>query len=652
MQEISYLRLSFAAVVVLLIPGGALLAWLSSASRRSSGPRACWDPIADLADAAALSISVSAVLALFAFLLGLRMGAAGLAGLYLFCLAAAVAAGLWRRQRLPGGPGWLDTAGMALLAILFFAGLAAWRLYQARELALPAWVDPVHHAMAVRVILERGGVPSDLGPLIPAAFAYHYGFHLSAALFAFWSGAPPEQAVLWFGQVLNGAVALSVYRLGTALLNAAEREGMPFAPRPRLRGWTPLLAALLVGFVFQMPAYYLTWGRFTLLAGLVILGPVTAAALEAWDDPSRVAPWIRLAVLICGLALTHIFALLLAGLFLMILWGAAFMRYFQHDEHQDFLWRMIAAGTAGLLFAAPWLWWAQSQSGMLARVTVNPIIQSDEAIRKQAQDYLRYLSFLIGPLRGHILLGMAGMGLLFALREPRRRFLVIWAVLLGVFSLPWGLAFDPFRPDYFAIILFFPASLLLAFLLADACAALAAVSSRRWPGWLALGLVTGLFLTWGVRETSYIINPVTVIATPADARALEWVRGNTSPDARFYINSALWLEEIYRGVDGGYWLEPAAGRVSLVPPMFYVFGAPDYTAAIKRWADQATRVNGCTPEFWQVVEEARLTHVYLREGQGSLQPAALVGCPRLQAVYEAEGVHIYEISPSPLLGHP
>ena len=60
--------------------------------------------------------------------------------------------------------------------------------------------------------------------------------------------------------------------------------------RPAVLNWTAAfaaLAALLVGFVFQMPAYYLTWGRFTLLTGLVVLGPAMAAALDVFKGPDR-----------------------------------------------------------------------------------------------------------------------------------------------------------------------------------------------------------------------------------------------------------------------------------------------------------------------------------------------------------------------------
>jgi alkylation response protein AidB-like acyl-CoA dehydrogenase len=68
----------------------------------------------------------------------------------------------------------------------------------------------------------------------------------------------------------------------------------------------------------------------------------------------------------------------------------------------------------------------------------------------------------------------------------------------------------------------------------------------------------------------------------------------------------------------------------------------EYTQ-INEWARQTEKLDGCTPEFWQLTREAGLTHIYLREGRGGLRPEMLTACPRLQELYHADGVWIYEI---------
>jgi hypothetical protein len=68
---------------------------------------------------------------------------------------------------------------------------------------------------------------------------------------------------------------------------------------------------------------------------------------------------------------------------------------------------------------------------------------------------------------------------------------------------------------------------------------------------------------------------------------------------------------------------------------------------ITRWAAASSSAKECTPEFWQVMEEAGLTHVYVREGVGTLQPAALAQCQRLRPVYQQAGVVIYAVEKLP-----
>lgn len=642
LENTPVLWLSLAAVIVLLVPGGALLAWLGSNSRRDSNPR--WpDALVGIADAAALSIALSTLLALGLFVLKIRLTSPVVFGIYGICLVLLVF-GLLRRMR-SGGTRLASTAwrwGIStLFASIVIAAIVAWRLYQARTLVLPAWVDSVHHTLIVRMISDYGGIPPDFSPYIPAPFSYHFGFHLIAALFNAWTNLSPDQAVLWFGQVVNAAVCFSVYRAARALQSrlVVADEARPFLD---YSGASPLLAALLTGFVLQMPAYYLTWGRYTLLTGLALVGPAIAAALEAWDDPASWRSWLRFGLLLAGLALSHYFALLLVALFLLVMGLFGLVRWLRRRAGWSFLWRLALVSFLALLVVSPWLWRVVQYSWESAAVQFVDPLEGSATSREATTSYFQYLLYLIGPRRGYILMGAAGIGALFALRRYRTRMLVGWALLLLLFALPWGLRFNPFRPDHFAIILFFPVALLLADLLVDGASSLA-VLTRRWAGAAALALVTGLLLIWGIRETSNILNPVTVLTTQADVNGLEWVKKNTPQTARFYINSVMWQAQTYRGVDGGYWLEPYTQRASLLPPVFYTSGPADYFAQINRWSRASAQLKGCTADFWDLVREANLSYVYLRQGSGSLQPSGLTNCAGLRVVYQQDGVFIYEI---------
>jgi hypothetical protein len=654
---LSSLWFSLAAGLVLLIPGCSLLAWLPG--ERSAKK----DPIAFLADGAALSISITACLALWLLLFKIKAGPLVLVVFYVLGIISLCGALLRRWSSLRDFRrtalvvwGWALVFGLAV-------GLSAWRFYQARFLLLPAWVDSVHHTLVVRKMIEYQGLPPDLTPYIPANFYYHYGFHLAAALFAFWTRLSPAEGVLWFGNVVNAAVAFSVYRAASAFLNNGELNlyapgspaEMPCAEEmQRPRRWrgasmAALAAALLVGFVFQMPAYYVTWGRYTLLTGLVLLGPALAAALEVWRKPSSKAAGIKMALLVAGLCLTHYFALLLAGFFLVVLAGTGLARIRQPRNWFALLGLVGWAGL-GLLLALPWVWNVALATQSQAQVhVISPINQAASAA-KSAADYLQYIIYLVGPRRNHILMGLAGIGLLAALRKPSLRPLAAWTILLSLLSLPWGVRIGPFRPDHYAIVLFFPAAILVGDLLVSGIEALVRLVQpgtleRAWFRPVVLGTVLVIFLIWGARETKRILNTTTILVDQGDIAALDWIQENTPVSARFYINSVLWQGNMYRGVDGGYWLMPYAGRSSLLPPLLYANAPVEYVEKVNRWVINSGQLHGCDTNFWNLVEEAGLTHIYLHQGKGVLQPSALTGCAGLDLIYEQESVYIYQIHP-------
>ena len=605
-----------AGLIVLLLPGLAGLAWL-----RPFKPAP--EPAEFLADAIALSISLTSVAGLLFRLLGIFPGAAGAALLYGLCLAGAVTGFLYHsparfpiHQKLPALLNGL-AAGVCVGAILWF------RLYQVRDLALPNWVDSVHHTLITRVILEQGGLPDNLLPYLNAPFSYHYGFHLLAASFASWAQLSPDQAVLLLGQAINALIALSIYRLARGL---------------EIPRFAAALAGLLTGFCFHMPAYYATWGRYTLSTGLVTLFPAMAAALEVRRQAGNRRAGFFFALLTAGVCLSQYLAIIFLVLFLIVLalpglWQAIKRRsvHLAPLELAGWAW-------AGGLLAFPWLLRALMDNLSQARL---------QGIRLavQSSDW-NYLISLLGPRSNHILLGFAALGLLLAgfAAAPSLRLFAAWSGLMLLFSQPFFLQLGPFRPDLYAIVLFAPAAILLAYLLHRACAALGRrIHPRAATG--AMILVSSLLLTWGIRENCNIINPVTIIATRADLHALRWAQANIPSNARFYINATLWQGNIYRGTDGGYWLMPYAGLYTLVPPVPYMWLDSTAIEQINRLARLAGQVKGCTPDFWEIVREARLTHVYIHEGKGSLQAASLDFCPRLTLLYRQQGVSIYAIEP-------
>src|SRR5574340_520259 len=608
------------ALLILVLPGAAWLAWQP---KRAGG-------LSSLADAVGLSISLTALAALAGFLLGVTFTHPIITALYaacLFLLSTGLIVRLVRGPRLR-----LDWRPILIgaLALVGIFGLAVWRLYQARDLALPAWVDSVHHTLIVRVIMENGGLPQTLAPYLPVDFSYHYGFHVLAALFAGIARVEPAFTLLWFGQILNAAVALSVYRLAMEIWQDWGRAAM---------------AALLVTFGFQMPAYYLTWGRYTLLTGLVVLPLAMAALLRLSRQPRAAAAWASAVLLTAGVALSHYTALLLLGFFTAVL---VLLRWFERrppaengmtPSRWDGTWQPAVAAAAGVLAASPWLWRVWQQFNAQAALRVVPPIDSGQA------GYFQYILYLLGPAHSLVWLGVAGAGLLWALLRQEARPLAAWGLLLTLLALPWGLRLGPFRPDHMAIVLFLPGSLLAADFVLN-LAGLAAKISRAWlriglQVLLALAALTGL--GWGAWQTRDIPNSSTIIAASADLEALNWVRANTPPDARFMINATPWMGGVYRGVDGGYWLLPYTARQTIIPPVMYTYGTGEYVSQITDWAERTAKLTTCDADFFRLVDEFDAGYLYLHQGRGSLQPAALMNCPGVVNVYRRGAVFIYQL---------
>jgi hypothetical protein len=603
---------SIPAILGIILPGAAVLAW--QPGRRS------W--MEALSISLGLGMAIIALLAVFGRTAGLRFTptiiiAVGIISAVFFIL------GLIRRGLR------LGITVFTVLEFLAVLGLIALRFYQARDLALPAWVDSVHHSFLVRLFLEQGGIPADLQPWIPGPFYYHIGFHASAAVFSAFSGLAPDAAILVFGQLLNAAAALSAHRLSMAICPDRRRA---------------LLVMVLVGFFTQMPAFYLSWGRYTLLAGMVLLPLAMAEALELAARIPKPAGLVRLALLTAGLLLTHYLAAILLAVFLILtgVWVLAI-----RGRRRRVIGLFVSAGS-GMALALPWLIPMLRYSTVA--VSVDVVASPAAAEAAYFADYASYIWKLLGPLRNQILLGAGLLAALAALfRRGSLRILAIWGLILGLQTLPWGLRFEPFRPDHLAIVLFLPAAVLAA----DGFSALADWIERRRPGLRPRFFFAGIALALcavGVWQTRDIVNPRTVFADSDDRQAVLWAAAHTPSEAVFLINTEYWQNGLYRGSDGGWWLLPLANRRTLLPPMLYSFADRAYIDQTNMLAAEVSQLQGCTEDFWALVRAQGITHIYIRESVGSLKPADLDKCRGLEEIFRIGKVRIYRVNSEDISG--
>jgi len=608
--------MSILALGLMLLPGLAGWAWLGRRGR---------DPMVALAQIIGISLASIALLAEGVFVLKGNFSPLGI-GLLLASFAALAIVGFIRRKpQFKRKYLWHWVIGLAL-----FGGLIAWRLYQARDLVLPNWVDSQHHYLIIRTMLEQRGLPETLTPYLDQPFYYHFGFHAATALFTSLSGLPIGKAILLFGQILNTAISLSVYALGKTLW----------------KNWRPALAAaVLVGFVTRMPAYYLTWGRYTLTTGLVLLPLAMATALRLAKHPEDKRKTALLAILTGGILLTHYFTGLLLALFLIILFLAIFLHRLKTMLTALVTARGLLLGAGlGFLLALPWVWRMLHLSALNAGVQSNLPTALDGF--QAASDTATYIWKLLGPASNHWLLIPAATGLIWALIKRRRVAFVVWTVVCAILASPWSLTIHPFRPDHFAITFFLPLSLWAGWAFWQAGVLLTKWLKKSWLSILVPALLVAGWCVWGFDLSVHPVNSVTVLVEEADLEALDWVEENVPTDARFLINTAYWQYNNYRGVDGGGWLLPYTGRWSLVPTVFYGFSPDkDYVSQLVDWGKTANSLTTCDTAFWDLVEDADLGWIYIREGVGGLQPEGLAGCEGVTGIYHNDRVGIYQIHP-------
>ncbi len=595
--------------IVLLLPGIAIRVWVRGEPRGFA---------ASLADCIGLSISITAVLFLITFYTPLRITPAILAAFYILCSISCLAGILYRRLRF-------HWSGEIPVTLILLGIVLALRFYQVQSLVLPAWVDSIHHTLITKVIIEQGAIPVTLEPYLNVPFSYYFGFHALAAVFSQVSGLPAEKAILFLGQVLNACVPLAIYRLGIALWGNRIKS---------------LLPALLVAFISQMPAYYVTWGRYTLLTGMLLLALSMANLIELTQPGIKLSKTAVLSVSILGLTLSHYFSALLFLLFCACYLAPSL---FQRDHPASArILKISAAVMLTFLLLVPWLYRAYRLIGYGLDTTLSIPATSDnwQAVR----NYGVYLWKLAGPLRNQIFLLTGVVGIIPAWIDKRTRGLAIWTIVILICALPFGIDLPNIRADHMVIVLFFPLCLCAACLLDTGWRFLSSRVSTGSGLKACAALILAGVMSWGAIDTRTILNPATVFVTKADLSAIEWIHENVQPNARFLINSVHWQSNMYRGNDGGYWLLPLTGNFTFPPPVIVAWGDRGTLAEINETAKRMASLSTCDAEFQNIVKSNGISHIYLREGRGSLEAKNLLGCAGLERIYFVNGVSIFRVS--------
>lgn len=581
---------------LVLLPGLALLALTLGTHTARLMSR---DPAVLLATAVAGGIPCVALGWLWWSTLGARWSgplAWGLLGLIAILLGAN-----WRRTRRQGQQGYRFSVETALLAALLLLGLAV-RLVAVRDLILPAWVDSPQHYLISRMMADSGRVPDGYRPWMPVdGFWYHYGYHALTATVHLMSGLPIERLMLVGGQLLNGTAPLAVYA-ATMLLTMRRRAG--------------LLGAFLVSLPSLFPAYFVAWGRYTQLCGLLVLPPLlglvyrladragTGSATVAW----RLGLWCG--IVFGGLFPVHarvwVYAAVWAGMVALL---------------SSRRWRALAGVAAvGVACAAPW--WAR-----VGHLVLMPLVGQGGGGSGTYNDipwgYLTY-----GWER--VWLALAGIGLLWAVWRRKRHVLVVGGWVAAVFAVinleRLGLpTYWLVNNNTWLISLFVPVATIVGWALDDGWRRLETQSARRMVsacGMAALLVWSGLF---GVGQGSSVVTEQTTLTGSDDLALFQRAQEILPKDTLVAVNAWPWMgPNAWAGSDGGYWLMPLTGVETTMPPIGYNMAPEnrDFVNAFNRSAYEVADWD--VPEALALLRERGVTHIFVGERGGTMRPEVLL----------------------------
>ncbi len=531
--------------------------------------------------------------------------------------------------------------GFSLLLIVLILSVVGLRLWTIRGLNIPLWADSYQHTMMAQLIVDNGGLFDSWLPYAPLkSFAYHYGFHTAVAFFHWLTGMDTPRSVLIVGQLLNALAAFTIY---------------PLAVRLTGNRWVGLVAVLTAAILSPMPGFYVNWGRYTQLAGQVILPVALWFSWEMADYPRLDWKRLGLAVLtVAGLALTHYRVILFYAAIIPAWWLVYFV--FTKQRRPNWLRSLGRLGLLGglaLLIIAPWI--ANVVSSRLAQQQLTIVTQGDKRDLFRT-DYSRFRNVQnIIPMQ---MLAAIGVGFLVSLVRKRTLaiFVGLWVGVLFLLANPDLLhLLGKGIVDNFAVLisLYIPASIMVGY----GAVSVAQYARLYWGGapWVMGVLVLGASL-WAARIHMDMVEPANfMLVTPTDERAMAWIRANTPPDAKFLINGFLAYGGLgVMGADAGWWIPLLAGRENTIPPLTYVSEtpfSPDYPRQVHTLMALLDASDLSSPTGLATLKENDITHIYVGQREGRvgnpgeplLPVETLLAIPYYEPVYHEDRVWIFRV---------
>jgi hypothetical protein len=561
----------------------------------------------------------------------------------------------WRRLRnfelatlRPGAANW-PALILGIVAIVIF-GVRYWVI---RTLDFPLWGDSYQHTVIAQLIVDHGGLFDNWLPYADLqSFTYHFGFHSLAAVYHWLTQSSLPQSILWAGQILNTLAALSLY---------------PITLRVTKNAWAGVFSVLAAGLLFTMPMVYTNWGRYTQLAGLVILSAWIVLAWETLDRKKNSWQLIFLSWLaLGGLALTHYRVLIFSIIFLF----SYLLLNLRSGRIVKQIARMFLLCAGAVIFTLPW--YAHTFSGGLVAGFSNKLsTPAGQLTPAVLESYAIGNIFTYLPAWAWVSLplilgwgiwkrqkGIALIGLWW--------FLILLAANPQWFNLPGAGILTSFAV---MIAVYYPASILIGAGAGWVIDALVKDDRHKdSPGksssifrnvFVPIGIILVILGSgyWGARQrVNDIAIAAHVLATRPDQRAAHWIQANLPDHSKFLVNSIFGYDgTAIAGSDGGWWLPLLANRQTSQPPLPYLSErgpSPDYPEWVNRLVSMIQEKGITDSQVLQELHQRGIEYIYIGQQQGGVNSTEpMIKLPLLlessafQPIYHQDRVWIFKIEP-------
>jgi hypothetical protein len=492
-------------------------------------------------------------------------------------------------------------------------------------------VDSVHHTLITKGILESGGYPENYLPHIPVESSYyHPGYHSLLAAFHWLTDLSLKNSMLIFGQILNAMVVASVYLMTKTLVKDTKAG---------------LVAAMITGFMTLMPAYYVSWGRYTQLAGLLVLSPGIRWVTSSHENRKNPNYFVLGGILMAGLFLVHYRVLIFLGGFILSYWVGNLYRPDKNTwkRMKESIQDIGVLVISGIILSLPWLI-------SILKEYFRPLVWKWGGNPVPPVINWQYLT----PVYGVPIMILAGIGLLIGILRKRRFSIIIlvWTlILIGIanpryFHLPFPTGF--INQTSVEIMLFIPISLFGGYAVSQTIG----LTDRRIPTpwkWvhaasiIILGVVISIL---GAQRMLPIINPTTVIFREVDELAIEWIRMNIDEDETIVINPTGWGYGLYMGNDGGFWISPLTGRKTMPPNVLYGHDKV-FRTMVNQFVEDLLPAGNDSTFLWKLLLENNYRFIYLGGRGGVISPQSLEDSSFFDPIYHDQGTWVFEIRKQP-----